>query len=174
MLAYSLTNLTGARKSSERRAVVLTMEVQRRPFLLSLVGVPVGAAIGAVIMLVLGSATRLFGLQVNFTVLVFVMPIVASFALIWLFDSRQRNGMRLTQYKALVNKGRAKGRGGNEASRTGVVLINGRIPERPSFILHQPISVERTAPGTDETAPVVAGVASKRQKKPRRFNLEEL
>lgn len=128
-VVYSLTDLTGQRRNENRRMVVMTFEIKRRTFLVSLVSF-------AASLPVTGLVGLLFGVWAVIVPMVFI-----GFGL-WMWDSRQRKGLRLLNYQAILDTRKA---------RNGVLYAAGQPVHQPVFVMHQRqfvplIRAEREAP----------------------------
>ncbi|MGN7187547.1 hypothetical protein [Microbacterium enclense] len=105
---YDLTELTGRKKNEESTTFVLTFEVGRRSLMVALIS---GTVVGLPVAAVLSWILSVFGLG-EFLYLVFLGPLLAGAIGIWLFVGRQSRGMRLTRYRGLLDKRKAKAANG--------------------------------------------------------------
>ena len=116
---YSLTHLTGRRRNDVRRTVVLTVEVNRHTFLVVLLSL--AASVLPTLL-----AVVLFGI---WGVLVPPLTVCAG---ILLWDTRQRRGMRLQNWQAIVNRRR---------SQSGTLFVSGRPVPKPTLVMHQRVVI---------------------------------
>lgn len=108
--------------------------------MIGLVAAPIGFAAAGLLILLITQITAIWGLRPDLSGLVFVVPAATIMAALWLFDSRQKQGMQLHRYKAMMNSRQARGQGSAERM-IGVMLVNGQIPDKPAFIAHTPLAV---------------------------------
>lgn len=132
-VVYSLTDLTGRNRNENRRMVVMTFEVKRRTFLISIISFVASVPLTAIVGIVFG----VYALGV---------PVVFVIAGLWLWDSRQRKGLKLLNYQAIVDVRR---------SRNGVLYAAGQPVPEPVLIMHQRQFIPLVA--NDRGAPVVLG-----------------
>jgi membrane glycosyltransferase len=123
---YSLTHLTGARRNEDRRTVIFAMEVRRYTVFVVSASV-IASLVPTALLLVLVGPLALF------------VPAACIVAGIVLWDTRQRNGMKLRTYQAILDKRKAK---------NGVLYASGSPIQTPQLIMHQMVVV----PARMETA----------------------
>lgn len=140
---YSLTHLTGSRRNEHRRSVVLTFEV--RQYAMWVFWISLGAS---------AIPTLLFALILGpYAVVIPVVCVIAGFIL---WDTRQRNGMRLRTYQAILDRRRARKR-----ARNGTVYAAGRPIPKAQLVMHMPVTIP--VRDTADAAPVmVSGVRRRR------------
>ncbi|AUG29564.1 MULTISPECIES: hypothetical protein [Microbacterium] len=114
-VVYSLTDLTGRNRNENRRMVVATFEVKRRTFLISVLSVVASMPITTIVGFLFG-------------VYALAVPVVFVVGGIWLWDSRQRKGLKLLNYQAIVD--------GRKASN-GVLYAAGQPVPKPQLVMHQ-------------------------------------
>lgn len=133
---YSLTELTGERRNENRRTVILTVEVKRRTFLVSAFAFAASFPVTGLLFVVAGVYALFF-------------PILAIGVALWLWDSRQRNGLKLLNYQAIIDSRKAK---------NGVLYAAGAPIPKAQLVMHQ----RQTIPTPEETsgAPLAVGVSS--------------
>ena len=130
-VVYSLTDLTGRKRNENRRMVVMTFEVKRRTFLVSAISVAASLPVTGLVGIVLG-------------VWALIIPVIAVIAGLWMWDSRQRKGLKLLNYQAIVDVRKAS---------NGVLYAAGQPVPEPRIIMHQRQFVPITR--VDVGAPVV-------------------
>lgn len=128
-VVYSLTELTGRNRNENRRIVVVTFEVKRRTFIVSCASVLASLPFAGIVGLFFGVAA-------------IIVPFVFIGLGLWLWDSRQRKGMRLLNYQAIIDTRKAK---------NGVLYAAGQPVPEPVLVMHQRqfvpvIHPERAAP----------------------------
>jgi hypothetical protein len=114
-VVYSLTDLTGKRRNAERRMVVMTFEIKRRTFLVSSAAFAASLPVTGIVAMFFGTAALL------------VPPVFIGVAL-WLWDSRQRKGLKLHNYQAILDQTKAK---------DGVLYAAGQPVATPQLVMHQ-------------------------------------
>lgn len=92
---YTLTTITGRRRNDDRETIVMSFEMRRRTFLLTLLGVLPSSVIGMIAALFIGS----YGLLVG---------AAALGAWSYLVLHQSRTGLRLTTWRALLDRRAAK------------------------------------------------------------------
>lgn len=132
-VVYSLTPLTGRRRNENRRMVVATVEIKRRTFLVA------GAS-----LLASAPVTGLLAMLVG--VWAIIVPLLFIGAGLWLWDSRQRKGLKLLNYQAILDTRRA---------RNGVLYAAGRVVPDPVIVMHQRQFLPLVAP--EREAPLAHG-----------------
>lgn len=141
---YSLTPLTGRRRNSDRRMVVATVEVRQRPFIISIISAVASAPVTGIMAIFVG-------------VWCLIVPPLFIVAGIWLWDARQRRGLHLLNYQAILDRRRAT---------TGVLYAAGRPIHTPQLVIHHPQTLPaETAARTD--TPVARGVSDLSKDRPR-------
>ena len=139
MSIYSLTHLTGRRRSDQRRIVVARFEVRRAPFLASIGGAIASLPLVVLTAMVAGPWGMLW------------VPVGAIAGNV-LFASRQRGSMQLRHFEAIRNSMRAAGRlGGRRGANPlkGTFLISGQPFREPTFVLSQPTLAWNGGKGRD-------------------------
>ncbi len=140
---YSLTHLTGARRNEDRRTVVFTFEVRRYTFIVVIMSLLASAFPTLLATLILGP----FALA---------MPALFVGAGIVLWDTRQRSGLKLKNYQAILDRKKAK---------IGVLYASGNPIVTPELVMHQmvviPARPESSAPVVPETSRRRRGVHAK-------------
>lgn len=116
---YSLTNLTGARRNEDRRTVVFTVEVRRYTLLVVVASLIVSALPTLVVSLIVGP----------YALFVPALSIVAGLVL---WDTRQRNGLKLRNYQAILDR---------RKSKNGVLYASGNPIPTPELVMHQMVVV---------------------------------
>jgi len=138
---YSLTKLTGRRRNENRRTVVLTVEVRR--YTLIVLAVSGLASVFPTMLL-----AAVLGPYALFT------PAVFMGAGVVLWDWRQRNGMRLRNYQAILDRRQAQ---------NGVLYASGAPIPEPTLVMHQTVVVPAT-PAADQPTPISAVTSGKRSR----------
>ncbi|MAL06909.1 MAG: hypothetical protein CMH36_08800 [Microbacterium sp.] len=137
---YSLTRLTGRRKNEERRQVIFTFEVRRYALIVSALSAVASVPVTALVMLVSGPGALL-------------VPPVFIVAGLVLWDWRQRRGMRLRNFQAILDTRR---------SAKGVLYAAGSPIPLPQLTMHQAVTVPSST--AHETAPVLAPATRRRRR----------
>ncbi|MBN9214136.1 MAG: hypothetical protein J0J04_04845 [Microbacterium sp.] len=130
-VVYSLTELTGRNRNENRRMVVMTFEVKRRTFMVSIISF-------AASLPLTGVAGFMFG------VWALIVPVIFIIGGLWLWDSRQRKGLKLLNYQAIVDGRKAQ---------NGVLYAAGQPVPEPVLVMHQRQFIPLTR--ADSDAPVV-------------------
>lgn len=132
-VVYDLTSLTGRRRNDNRRMVVLTVEVKRHTFLVAGLSFTASVPLAGLVGVFAGPWAL-------------VVPALAVIAGLWLWDSRQRRGLQLLNYQAIVDS--------RKASNGQLYAAGQPIPE-PQLILHQRQFIP--TPATAARAPLARG-----------------
>lgn len=145
-VVYGLTRLTGSQRNENRRTVIATVEVKRRTFIVSTLALALALPVTGMLFVFIG----MYAL---------IAPFLFVGVALWLWDSRQRSGLQLLNYQAIVDQRR---------SLNGVLYAAGFPLPDPVLVTHQ----RQTIPAPDEIddAPVAYGtsnMASQRAKKKR-------
>lgn len=146
---YSLTHLTGRRRNEDRRTVVLTFEVRRY----TLIVVAAAVVVSVLPTLLLAAVVGPWSL---------VTPAIVMTAAIFLWDWRQRSGMRLRNYQAILDKRRAA---------NGVLYASGSPVPTPELVMHQMVVVP-AAP--DQVTPAIAPPTRRGGRRRRRAAAKDL
>lgn len=107
---YSLTELTGKKKSNEATTYVASFEVGRRSLWTALIGAVIP---GVPLAGLLAWCLAVFGGS-QFLYLALVPPMLSAAAAVWLFVGRENRGLRLLRFQGFMDR--------HAASRT-----NGRV-----------------------------------------------
>ncbi|WP_137772035.1 MULTISPECIES: hypothetical protein [unclassified Microbacterium] len=130
---YDLTHLTGRRKNDERRWVVMTFEVRRR----TAVVIGMSLVLSAFPTLLLLPFLGPFAL---------ITPVIAVTVGLALWEGRQRRGMKLRNWQAILDKRNAS---------NGTLFAAGEVMGDPVLVMHQPTVIPLEAP-IDINAPDAA------------------
>ena len=124
-VVYSLTPLTGSRKNENRRTVVMTFEVKQRSLIVGILSFIASLPVTGIIALFIG----IYSL---------VVPFIMVGAGLWLWDSRQRRGLKLLNYQAMLDSRKA---------RNGVLYSAGQPVPHARAVMHQSqiVPVEKEA-----------------------------
>lgn len=126
---YSLTQLTGSRRNEDRRTVLFTFEVRQYTVWV----VALSALASAPVTLLLIAIIGMYGL---------FFPIVAVMAGLILWDTRQRSGLKLRTYQAILDRRRAQ---------NGVLYASGAPIPRAELIMHQMVVIPAQSPALAPT-----------------------
>lgn len=143
-VVYSLTELTGRRRNENRRMVVMTVEIKRRTFLVSLLAVLASVPVAGIIAIFAG-------------VWAIVVPAIAVGVALWLWDSRQRKGLKLLNYQRILDQRRA---------RNGVLYAAGQVIPKATVVMHQRQFIDALNVGRDTDLAV--GASNLSDSRPRR------
>lgn len=132
-VVYSLTELTGRNRNENRRMVVMTFEVKRRSFMVSIISFAISLPLTGLVGIVAG-------------VWALIVPVIFIIAGLWLWDSRQRKGLKLLNYQAIVDGRKAK---------NGVLYAAGQPVPDPVLVMHQRQFIPLVR--ADSVAPVARG-----------------
>lgn len=148
-VVYSLTALTGRSRNENRRMVVMTFEVKRRTFLVSL-------ASFALSLPLTGIAGIIFG------VWALIVPVVFIAGGLWMWDSRQRKGLKLLNYQAIIDSRKAA---------NGTLYVAGQPVPEPVCVMHQRQFIplhrpEREAPIVRSTSELAQSRTRSRSRRP--------
>lgn len=149
---FSLTHLTGRTRGDERRTVILTVETKQSTAWVLAIATAASVPVAALFSTVLG-------------VFAIILPIVFDIVVLTLWEARQKRGMKLRAYQAILDKRRS----GNSQ-----VYIAGEPLRKPFLVMHQPALLSGTAPkeGAVSSASVIRGKIFRRGK--RRMRAREL
>lgn len=131
-VVYSLTELTGRNRNENRRMVVMTFELKRRTFLISIASFAASLPLTALAGFLLG-------------VWALMVPVAFIGLGLWLWDSRQRKGLKLLNYQAIVDV---------RKSQNGVLYAAGQPVPEPVMVMHQRQFIPLVR--TDAAAPVIS------------------
>lgn len=136
---YSLTELTGRFRNDERRWIVLSFEVRRHTAIVSGLSLLASAPVAALLALVVGPYAL-------------ILPVLAVVAGLFLWDARQRRGLRLKNWQAILDKRRADNK---------TIFASGEVLGDPILVMHQ----QTVIPAQPDASPVVPAFGPGRQKK---------
>lgn len=128
MALYSLTDLSGRRSSAGRTAVVATIELPRRLWLIIGISAVPGLMLGLIFSAIFGT----YGIA--------ALPATVGIA-VWLFYTNSSEGLGLPTWRTLLDKRLAVR--GNKGPKLGEFAICG-VPFRPGEVYRRQVTTSTT------------------------------